>query len=944
MARLDDSISRFLPANKIGADQSGWIGIIEGKAQEDPNNKGGYRYKVRIIGDNPADFDAVPTSDLPWVSTAMPVTAPYMPGNTGGAHPQLEKGCWVIGIYLDGNKQIPIITLSIGQVPGATLVANLSGPQRLQVIPFGTEIPDDVNPNTDGDPNSTVANTSTGGLPDGDLNANGEEKVPIPTRWDSNDKREKWCQTVAEKCDDQDLKTQVTGILGDFLKLVQDNNGNIGTYAVNLANGEISNVIGDARRSVNKMMRVIREFIARVKGFVIEKMTNAVKDLINAILKPDESGNALTPVTEWFNNLLKDLGCKMADLGERLEKWLTNVLMGYVQDIYRAAACQVDTLVNGILSKINSLMEDILGSILGPIQDILGAIAGPLNLLGQAVNFVLNLLGISCSGPDKTCKVYKKICTDGEKKEKGDDKDFLDNLLDSIDNLFPATGADYTQYTCEDAYTGTPLVATNVGFTGGVPSPTKNPDLSSEENKKKIFYTIDDVEVEEGREALFRVTRSGYLDEASSLRFRTLKKGTATPDVDYIPVSGILGFAPTEKQKFIAVRTLFNQPQEVAESFYVKLEINSPVDGTDIGSNFIKNIAQGTIFEEDPVNIDDPYTPGDTNPVTGLDDVFPPETTDVLPEPEEGEDTTPDPGEPPRYTVTPNRTVCPEGEFIVYTIETFNVVNGTVVYYTLTGDGITSGDIVNGSLTGSVRINDAKAKVTIGIEEDGVVEEEEVLRFTLNGKGAFADVLITSESDLADDDQSEEIPDPSDDIFRPPFVDPEKIITDENGGIIDIPIDTPGDPWAEPPYVFVGGEGVGAVASALLDEKGFLTEIRVQAPGYGYKLNLAEDKGVRCIIDSFTILRPGRGYKETPQMYVDGKLGVAEAIINDDGFVVGARILDRQRIFQELPEISIIGGGGFGAKLLASLACLDTEQLSTIGATKIGTGQYIDCP
>ena len=225
-----------------------------------------------------------------------------------------------------------------------------------------------------------------------------------------------------------------------------------------------------------------------------------------------------------------------------------------------------------------------------------------------------------------------------------------------------------------------------------------------------------------------------------------------------------------------------------------------------------------------------------------------------------------------------------------------------------------------------------------------MVEEEEVLRFTLNGKGAFADVLITSESDLADDDQSEEIPDPSDDIFRPPFVDPEKIITDENGGIIDIPIDTPGDPWAEPPYVFVGGEGVGAVASALLDEKGFLTEIRVQAPGYGYKLNLAEDKGVRCIIDSFTILRPGRGYKETPQMYVDGKLGVAEAIINDDGFVVGARILDRQRIFQELPEISIIGGGGFGAKLLASLACLDTEQLSTIGATKIGTGQYIDCP
>tara|TARA_B100000035_G_C21027414_1_gene566835 strand:+ start:180 stop:3005 length:2826 start_codon:yes stop_codon:yes gene_type:complete len=941
MANYDSSLNHLIQSRKIGSDGT-WTGQVEAR-NNDPDNKGGYRYKVRVIGFHPNDLEALPTVDLPWAHVQMPVTAPFLSGNTGGAHPQLEVGCWVRGQWLDPeSKQIPIIVGSIGAVPGAT-TQKLFATTELEGA-FLTQIPPDTNPAIDGDAAESDTNDTTGALPDGELNSKKKPKVPIPSRWESNDAREKWCQTLAEKCDDQDLKSQIDGILGDFLKIVQDSGGNIGTYGASKAMGGINNLVTDARRFTNKMMRVIREFIARVKGFVIEKMTNAVKDLINAILKPDETGNALTPVTEWFNNLLKDLGCKMADLGERLEEWLTNVLMGYVQDIYRAAACQVDTLVNGILSKINALMEEILGSILGPIQDILGAIAGPLNLLGQAVNFVMQLLGISCSGPDKTCKKYKKICTDGEKKEKGDDKDFLDNLLDSIDNLFPATGADYTQYTCEDAYTGNRLVTTNIGFTGGVPSPVKNPDLTAAENKKKIFYTIDDVEVEEGREALFRVTRSGYLDSASSLRFRTLKKGTATPDVDYLSVSGILGFAPTEKEKFIAVRTLFNQPQEVAETFYVKLEINSPVDGTDIGSNFIKNIAQGTIREEDPVNIDDPYKPGDTNPVTGLDDVFPPETTDVFPDPEEGEDTTPDPSQPPRYTVTPNRTTCPEGEFIVYTIETFNVVNGTVVYYTLTGDGITSGDIVNGSLTGNVRINDGKAKVTIGIEDDGVVEEEEILRFTLNSKGAFADVLITSGSDLADDDESEEVPDPTDDIFEPPVVNPDDVITDENGGIIDIPIDTPGDPWAEPPYVFVGGEGIGAVATALLDEKGFLTEIRVQAPGYGYKLNLAKDKGVRCIIDSFTILRPGRGYKETPQMYVDGKLGVAEAIINDDGFVVGARILDRQRIFEELPDVVIVGGGGVGAKLLPSLACLDTEQLSTIGATRIGTGQYIDCP
>ena len=130
----------------------------------------------------------------------------------------------------------------------------------------------------------------------------------------------------------------------------------------------------------------------------------------------------------------------------------------------------------------------------------------------------------------------------------------------------------------------------------------------------------------------------------------------------------------------------------------------------------------------------------------------------------------------------------------------------------------------------------------------------------------------------------------------------------------------------------------------MLDQEGFITEIRIKAPGYGYKLNLADDVGVRCIIDSFTILSPGIGYTSRPDIYINGELGVAEALINDDGFVIGARILDRQRTFSEFPDIRVVGGGGYGARMLPSLACLDTEALTTVGATKIGTGRYVDCP
>ena len=103
-------------------------------------------------------------------------------------------------------------------------------------------------------------------------------------------------------------------------------------------------------------------------------------------------------------------------------------------------------------------------------------------------------------------------------------------------------------------------------------------------------------------------------------------------------------------------------------------------------------------------------------------------------------------------------------------------------------------------------------------------------------------------------------------------------ITDDNGGIIEIPIDNPGDPWVEPPIVFVSGEGTGATATALLDDNGFVTEVRIQSSGYGYKLNRASDNNVRCIIDAFHYFKFGVGYETVPDMYVNGQLGIAEAL------------------------------------------------------------------
>ena len=366
----------------------------------------------------------------------------------------------------------------------------------------------------------------------------------------------------------------------------------------------------------------------------------------------------------------------------------------------------------------------------------------------------------------------------------------------------------------------------------------------------------------------------------------------------------------------------------------------------DILTEFIKDIVRCTIVERDIKEPYDPYELGPTNPFVPIDD---PSTDDLPTDPNvpdtSVDDTTSDDDDAltPTYEVVANRSTCPEGGFIIYTITTTNLPNGSILYYNLTGGGITPSDIIGNRLSGSFIISENTAKVTVGIEEDNKIEDVETLTFTIAGTGVGVDVLITVEQTIDDlDGGVGDSPETVFEEFEVPIAKPP--ITDDNGGIIEIPIDNPGDPWSEPPIVFVGGEGTGATATALLDDNGFVTEIRIQSSGYGYKLNRASDNDVRCIIDAFTILRPGVGYETVPDMYVNGELGIAEAVINDDGFVIGARILNREITFEKFPAIDIVGGGGYGAKLLPSLACLDTQALSTIGSTKIGTGKYIDCP
>ena len=359
-----------------------------------------------------------------------------MPGNISGASVQLIPGCWVIGFYLDNDKTKPIIMGSIGQVPGATTVKNETSdvdPNSRFLTAKRIEAKYAVDPDKDGDDSKKITADLVGVLTDGTKNKEGEFRVDLGKKLVEIE-QEDWCVETAKKCKERKLKDKMTNVLGQMLADIQSNNGNIGTYYVNKYTGGLYSATGKARVYVNKAIAIIREFLAGVKGYITKLIRDAVDALVKAVLRPNESGNVLTGITTWFNKILKDLGCKMEDILLRLTEWLTNLLMSYLNQIYRNAICHVDEFVNGIISKIYQLMNQLLESILGPLQDILGAIAAPFNMIGKAINYILNLLGISCSGTDQSCSKIKEVCTTGEKK--GDeDENFLDKLLGDIDNL-----------------------------------------------------------------------------------------------------------------------------------------------------------------------------------------------------------------------------------------------------------------------------------------------------------------------------------------------------------------------------------------------------------------------------------------------------------------------------------------------------------------------------
>jgi phage baseplate assembly protein gpV len=135
--------------NRIGHDNFvWWIGVVEDRF--DPLNLG--RCRVRIFGSHTENLQEIPTADLPWAQTLLPVNSSLITGTA-------QEGDYVFGFFLDGlSCQAPCI---FGIFPG--IPQQFSNPE--------TGFTDQRNANTlANSPRKTVI--SGGSLSEGNANRN----------------------------------------------------------------------------------------------------------------------------------------------------------------------------------------------------------------------------------------------------------------------------------------------------------------------------------------------------------------------------------------------------------------------------------------------------------------------------------------------------------------------------------------------------------------------------------------------------------------------------------------------------------------------------------------------------------------------------------------------------------------------------------------------------
>lgn len=201
----------------------------------------------------------------------------------------------------------------------------------------------------------------------------------------------------ADKCGDSgSLSSDIGAFIGDFLKIVQNTDGKIGSKFVNGVTGELFSMTGYIKKYLASITSVIRSGIGWIKAIITKYVRKAIDQLVKLIMTPIKG--VTSTINETIEKILNMVFCSFGNIEALIANMIEDLLNTLVDSAINSVFGCLDTLVDGILNEIMGSVLGLVGDIMGVIESVAGIIGGFGDLLGQAINAVLDFLGISCGG------------------------------------------------------------------------------------------------------------------------------------------------------------------------------------------------------------------------------------------------------------------------------------------------------------------------------------------------------------------------------------------------------------------------------------------------------------------------------------------------------------------------------------------------------------------
>ena len=320
----------------------------------------GYRYKVRIFGNQTEDKELQADEQLPMAEVMYPITAG---SGHAGSHqtPNIQQGNYVLGFFKDGfEAQQPVIMGVLGN--NAQTALEGKDPEKgfgARSGYKGKSGPVDIaQKDQTSSPNSLPSDESTdprrGSISDSMQADDGGDVTSL----------------AKPKEDDNTSEMQgVQAAIQGLLRFINRLKLSLQQYSMG-ASTTTPNFLTGLQSEVNKVTGIIAGFIksilARVRGFIVNEVNAKVKD-VTSLLMPNERPQ-LQQVQEKATDTL---GCVIQKIIGQLGSLIGPLLGELVEEYVNAPMCAVENFMGALMGNIVGQITSAIGTALGSIQSIL---------------------------------------------------------------------------------------------------------------------------------------------------------------------------------------------------------------------------------------------------------------------------------------------------------------------------------------------------------------------------------------------------------------------------------------------------------------------------------------------------------------------------------------------------------------------------------------------